>query len=249
MSDWKDLIEGVIAAVVGTSLSAIGARLVTRRKPVSATEVEDIADRVRSEREGRAAAVAEVLASEAIAANPDPAHVRQVLQNVITQIASTDTDRVSKPVEQLVNNYHEQALNQARVQFWFSVIAATIGFCWILYTGASIQPEKWVTASKTFPGVVMDAVAFLFFKQAAETRQRATELYDRLRGDKKLSEASAIVASIEDARLRGAVKAQLALHMSGLEPKEIDFSAFLTAEGPQSKPSKSTHAAQPRSKE
>jgi hypothetical protein len=99
-----------------------------------------------------------------------------------------------------------------------------------------IQPDKLATVSKTFPGVVLDAVAFLFFRQAAETRQRATELYDRLRRDKQLAESSAIVDSIEDVRLRSAVKAQLALHMSGLQPKEIDFSAFLSAEKSQELP-------------
>lgn|SRR4029077_18022313 len=70
---------------------------------------------------------------------------------------------------------------------------------------------------------------FCFFKQAAEIRQRATELYDRLRQDKQVAESSAIVASIEDVHLRSAVKAQLALHMSGLQPNAIDLGAFLSA--------------------
>jgi hypothetical protein len=45
-----------------------------------------------------------------------------------------------------------------------------------------------------------------------------------------MAESSSIVASIEDVRLRSAVKAQLALHMSGLEPKAIDLSAFLSTQ-------------------
>jgi hypothetical protein len=78
---------------------------------------------------------------------------------------------------------------------------------------------------------VMDAVAFLFFRQASETRQRATELYDRLRRDKQMAESATLVGSIEDLRLRGAVKAQLALHMAGLQPNGIDLSSFLSQDG------------------
>ncbi len=222
---------------MATIASALVAQLLTKSKSkelLLKTEPEEIAETVRSEREGRAAAVAEVLAAQSIAANPTAEHVRQVIRDTVLNI--TLADPVSRPVEQLINNYHEQALSQARIQFWFSVIAATIGFCWILYGGTMIQPDKLATVSKTFPGVVLDAVAFLFFRQAAETRQRATELYDRLRRDKQLAESSAIVDSIEDVRLRSAVKAQLALHMSGLQPKEIDFSAFLSAEKSQELP-------------
>jgi hypothetical protein len=68
----------------------------------------------------------------------------------------------------------KSGLGQARAQFWFSVVAATIGFAWILYGGAGISPDNLATVSKILPGVVMGSVAFLFFRQASETRQRAT---------------------------------------------------------------------------
>jgi hypothetical protein len=82
---------------------------------------------------------------------------------------------------------------------------------------------------KILPGAVMDAVAFLFFKQATETRQRATELYDRLRTDKRNTESVNLVSSIEDVKVRSAVKAQIALHMSGLNPSPIDLTNFLSS--------------------
>jgi len=74
----------------------------------------------------------------------------------------------------------------------------------------------------------MDTVAFLFFRQASETRQRATELYDRLRSDSKWSQAVALVESIEDERVRSAVKAQISLHMAGLQPSPMDLSTLLS---------------------
>ena len=150
----------------------------------------------------------------------------------------------SGAVETLITNYHEQALAQAKAQFWFSVAAATIGFGWILWAGSAIHPASPATVTKTLPGVVMDAVAFLFFKQASETRQRATELYDRLRRDKQVAESAAIVGSIEDIRLRSAVKAQLALHMSGLQPNPIDLSIFLSAAPMNPDPGKSAPSNQ-----
>lgn len=131
-------------------------------------------------------------------------------------------------VEHLVSAYHEQALSQARAQFWFSVIAAAIGFASILYAGMETQAEGIVSGTKILPGAVVDAVAYLFFRQASQTRQRATELYDRLRRDRQLSESVALVSSIEDLRLRSVMKAQVALHMSGLQPNPIDVSLALS---------------------
>jgi hypothetical protein len=118
-------------------------------------------------------------------------------------------------------------LSQARAQFWFSVAAATAGFVWILYAAIDIRPDNLAAIVKSLPGVVMNAVAFLFFKQAAETRQRATDLYDRLRKDKQISESIALVSSIDDSQMRNAVKAQMALHMAGLEPNPITLTCFV----------------------
>jgi TRADD-N domain-containing protein len=229
-------LTGLLEPAIATMAAAFAANHFlslrkTKEKQGPTEDIAAIAETVRSEREGRKAAVAEVLATQAMGENPTPERFREIVQTVMFQLDRA-TDTVSKSVEQLINNYHEQALNQAKVQFWFSVIAATIGFIWILYAGVGIQADKLATVSKTVPGIVMDAVAFLFFKQAAETRQRATELYDRLRRDKQMAESSSLVASIEDVRLRSAVKAQLALHMSGLQPNAIDLGAFLTTPSP-----------------
>ena len=40
--------------------------------------------------------------------------------------------------------------------------------------------------------------------------------------------AETVVGSIEDIKIRSAVKTQIALHMAGLEPKEIDLKAFMS---------------------
>ncbi|MFC1855916.1 hypothetical protein ACFL2A_05185 [Thermodesulfobacteriota bacterium] len=131
-------------------------------------------------------------------------------------------------IEGLVDSYHQQALSQAKVQFWFSVIAATVGFIYILFSASSITSNNYESYLKIMPGVIIDAVAFLFFRQAEQTRERATALYDRLRADNQLLKSQSVVESIEDLQIRSAVKAQIALHMSGLKPKEIDLTTFMS---------------------
>ncbi|QCG89352.1 hypothetical protein [Azospirillum sp. TSH100] len=143
----------------------------------------------------------------------------------------TDRKDNSKLVEDLVTNYHQQALSQARVQFLFSIFAATIGFIYIMYASYGIDDANMLTVVKILPGVIVDAIAALFFRQAEQTRQRATELYDRLRKDQQMQRAEAIVESIGDDSIKSAIKAQIALHMAGLSPKEIDIHSFIkTAE-------------------
>lgn len=133
------------------------------------------------------------------------------------------TDENNGFAEKLVNNYHSQALSQAKFQFWFSVTAATIGFALILFFSLGIDHKNFVEYIKILPGAVIDAVAFLFFKQAEQTRQRATELYDRLRNDRQLERAETVVDSIEDVKIRSVVKAQIALHMAGMKPKNLEL--------------------------
>lgn len=128
-------------------------------------------------------------------------------------------------VGDLVNGYHQQALSQARVQFWFSVTAASVGFIYILYAATRASDGTVAVILNTLPGVVIDAVAFLFFRQAEQTRERATALYDRLRQDSQVENAQRMVESIDDIQVRSLVKAQIALHMSGLSPKELDLQA------------------------
>jgi hypothetical protein len=140
------------------------------------------------------------------------------------------TAEKSDEVADLIAGYHEQALSQARVQFWFSIVVAAIGFGWIIYRGSQIDIDDLATVSRMLPGIVTAAIAFLFFRQASDTRERATELYDRLRRDRKLSDSIALVSTIEDVRVKSAVQAQIALHLSGLEPQPLDLTKFLAEE-------------------
>lgn len=149
------------------------------------------------------------------------------LENRINVSHDMDTKNVVDKfpyVENLVNEYHQQALKQARLQFWFSIIAAFAGFAWIILGAINISPSNIFNYFKIVPGIIIDALAYLFFRQAEATRERATALYDRLRADFQQSKAIQLADTIEDQKIRAIVKAQLTLHMAGLDHKFINLS-------------------------
>jgi hypothetical protein len=228
----KIVIE-VFAPIIATAFSAIAAQLLLRRRrktedSLARDQASKLAEAYKLEGDANRASVFLEITKRL---PPDQQSVDRLAATLEKLVSEVDTRSGKAPeefsaVEGLISSYHEQALSQARVQFWFSVVAATVGFLWILAAGMDIRPDQLGTILKTTPGIVMDAVAFLFLKQAAETRQRATELYDRLRTDKQSSEAMKLVASIEDPIIRSAVQAQIALHKAGLAPTPIDIMKF-----------------------
>ncbi len=215
-----------IAAILTGFLGFVGTWIVARREQHKSTpNIEAIAQVARADEDARRNAILSVIEqSISSTASKEFPEALDRLRAAIPLVV----EKESPAVENLVSSYHQQALSQANAQFWFSVAAATVGFGWILYAGTGIEAANPVTAVKTLPGVVMDAVAFLFFKQASETRQRATELYDRLRRDRQSDGSVALVATIVDVKIRSAVQAQMALHMAGLQPTPIDLTKFLS---------------------
>jgi hypothetical protein len=232
---FPEVINSVLAGLVTIMAAALSQVLLKRQSAETRTskeQAEVIAKVLQTKEAASKAAVMEQVMDRVPAGLPTEQFDRLV--NEITMRLPTvpaESPEASTAVEALVNNYHEQALSQAKIQFWFSVVAATVGFVWILNAGFGVHTDSAASLFRIVPGVVVDVVAALFFRQAEATRARATELYDRLRRDKQLTESAALVSSIEDVRLRSAVKAQLALHMSGLEPNPIDLTSFLSGDG------------------
>jgi hypothetical protein len=215
-SIFASAFAGILTAFIGI-LSVFLQRGIRSSQSEENREIESITKAIREVQEAKRLSIVESTV-EKLPVSLTSDQFTRLIQEIsarTSQNSSTAIDRV--PIENLISSYHGQALGQARVQFWVSIVAAVVGFAWILYFGANIDSESLATISKTLPGIVTEVVAFLFFRQASETRQRATELYDRLRRDKQLAESVALVASIEDVRVKSAVKAQIALHMSGLE--------------------------------
>lgn len=119
--------------------------------------------------------------------------------------------------EQLAN-YYAQVLAQSKTSFWFSLIFAAIGFLVIVfavfsYTGESLSS----TAIQFTAGVVIDAVAGLFFIQSKNAQQSMGEFFDKLRKDRQQSESRALCDSISDTKAQDALRVQLSLYYAGVE--------------------------------
>ncbi|MEX1306990.1 MAG: hypothetical protein AB1Z19_00525 [Eubacteriales bacterium] len=127
-----------------------------------------------------------------------------------------------KIVAELLKNYHDQALMQASVQFWFSLFAAVAGFVFIIITilNNTHNMEWFDYVVKVLPGVIIEAVSVLFFQQSKEMRSRATKFFDRLREDEKIERSIDIAESISDEKMKSDVKSKIALHISGISSVE-----------------------------
>lgn len=228
-SSVMSFLAAAATALVGLLVSYIASKN-TEQEKIQQEKVTGLADTVKAQaEEAQAKAVQEIVKhlpggvqtpegiKEAVSQN------LKVVGDLIINNQKTDDSIL---VQDLVTGYHRQALSQARVQFWFSVAAATAGFIFIIDSAHGTSFDNLESTLKILPGVVIDAVALLFFRQAEQTRERATALYDRLRTDNQLRNAKGLVESIDDAQIKSAVKAQIALHMAGLKPKEIDLTSF-----------------------
>ncbi|MDX6499820.1 MAG: hypothetical protein QOG23_3080 [Blastocatellia bacterium] len=152
----------------------------------------------------------------------------EAIASAVKAVAPVDDERREEEreiVRRLVNEYHGQALAQAKVQFWFSVIAASCGFLIIIVgiwvTLSSHGSAVFQSTLQVLPGIAIEAVAALFFKQAAETRERATALYDRLRTDRERANALTLLETIDNTNLKDAIKAEIAIHMAGLSQTHL----------------------------
>jgi hypothetical protein len=159
-------------------------------------------------------------------------HSRAAMRKTIVTAAERRAEMWSV-AEKLITSYHDQALFQAKMQFWFSVVAATVGFVFIIYKVVAAQANDAQIVLDVLPGAIIDAVAALYFTQAQETRRRATELYDRLREDNKQDGALDLADSIRDESVCSAVKARLALHLAGIDSPDLAMIVAATKPPPQ----------------
>ncbi len=137
---------------------------------------------------------------------------------------SSSEDNELVVFEELMSSYHNQALNQSSIQFWFSIMASVGGFVLIAYMLLSVENVSEIEyVTRALPGVMIELVAGLFFKQATDTRKRATDYFDKLRADKQVAKGIIIANSIEDKLLKSIAKTQIALNLSGIETEKLDL--------------------------
>jgi len=136
---------------------------------------------------------------------------------LIESIGLPEKDRVPFETEQLAQ-YYAQVLAQSRTSFWFSLVFASLGFMVILigvflYSGSNVG----ATVVQFLAGIVMDAVASLFFVQSRNAQKSMGEFFDKLRRDRMQLESRAMCDSVHNPDAKDALKIQLALYYAGLE--------------------------------
>lgn len=139
------------------------------------------------------------------------------------KIAKEESIKIKESyLHKLLELHHNQALQQANIQFWFSIFAAILGFVLIIIIIIFGQSETWYeNIIKATPGAIIEVVSVLFINQARETRDRATNFFMELNYDRKIEKSIEIVDSIERDEIRADVKAKIALHIIGIN-EELD---------------------------
>ena len=144
------------------------------------------------------------------------------------QAKPQETEKVQfdETIEALITNHHEQALREASTQFWFSLIAACVGFVFIAVTFFSSKDAEWVSKLvTTIPGVIIEAVSALFFSQSKETRERSSDFLNRLREDRKFEKGIEIANAIQDEPMKAKMLASIALSLCGISSSVLQDQA------------------------
>lgn len=151
ISDVTGILVGVAALLVSVVAKFIWDR------PSAEKDIEKISQTVQASAiEARARAIrilAEKLPADVTRVEFEKLFAEHLLENAGAGSAIASDDQ--KLVENLVTNYHQQALSQASVQFWFSVAAATIGFASIMIGAYTADTANPLSYAKVLPGVML----------------------------------------------------------------------------------------------
>ena len=214
-----------VAVAIGTVLAAY---VVTRRSAKAAQKTQAEIEEIKRTQSVETAPTPDGLPSGFTAADYD---------KLLTKVAA-DVRLANPAVASLMRSYHEQALEQANTQFKFGIVAAMIGFAYILVRGVFVA--DLAAAPAILPGAIVEVVAVLFLRESRETRQRATDFHDRLQSYDRQLESVTLVRSIQDVQLQGAAQAFLALHLAGAPTTDAltvlshsDHAAAVSAKKPE----------------
>lgn len=123
-------------------------------------------------------------------------------------------------IEQLAN-YYSQILSQSKISFWFSLIFASLGFATIVIAAFLYSDENGTaTVAQFIAGLIMDAVAGLFFVQSRNAQKSMGEFFDKLRKDRLHAESKLISNDIKSKQAQDALRLHLSLHYAGVPNAE-----------------------------
>jgi hypothetical protein len=131
---------------------------------------------------------------------------------LIHAVAVPDHEPRPFETEQLAQ-YYAQVLAQSKTSFWFSLIFASLGFLVIVIAGFRYESTAaGATVAQIIAGIIMDAVAALFFVQSKNAQAAMGQFFDKLRRDRQQAEARKLCDSVTNNLACDALRIQLALH-------------------------------------
>lgn len=141
---------------------------------------------------------------------------RDEARALIDVVSRPGKDFMPFETEQLAQ-YYSQVLAQSKISFWFSLIFASMGFMVIVVAGFMYSSTaSGATVAQFIAGMVMDAVAALFFVQSKNAQASMGDFFDKLRRDRQQVESRKLCEIISDAKAKDALRIQLALHYAEL---------------------------------
>ena len=138
-----------------------------------------------------------------------------------SSITSND-EAVPFEVKQL-SSYYSQTLSQSKISFWFSLVFASVGFA-VIVSSAFLYKEGdgSATVFQFTSGVIVDAVAALFFVQSKNAQKSMWEFFDKLRKDRLHMESRKLCDEISSKDAQDSLRVHLALEYAGIaDAKEI----------------------------
>jgi hypothetical protein len=138
--------------------------------------------------------------------------------------------------EQLAQ-YYAQVLAQSKISFWFSLLFASLGFAVVVIAGFRYTSAAGGAAVAQFiAGIVMDAVAALFFVQSKNAQAAMGDFFDKLRRDRQQVESRRLCESVTSTSARDALRVQLSLHYAEVANRDqitgVIINACLAATSP-----------------
>lgn len=128
-----------------------------------------------------------------------------------------DKEEMPFEVRQL-GNYYSQILAQSKISFWFSLVFSSLGFVAILLAAFLYTDAKQDTTIAQFvAGVIMEAVASLFFVQSRNAQNSMGDFFDKLRKDRLHMESRKLCDDIESKAVKDALKLSLSLYYAGVD--------------------------------
>jgi hypothetical protein len=152
----------------------------------------------------------------------------------------------TQAIASTVDRFYDQALRHANVWSLASVLAAVVGLVVIVWEVIQANGRTDLEAGlKAVTGLLVEAVAALFYRQANATRKHAADLLNSTQSDRRLDSARQILSTIQDSDLRHDIACRLILRLAGDLPARRAVRMSRSAATPDAPPSRRCQSTSP----